>query len=78
MNTCAELDSIVEIINKHNLPKEQILFMSKEEKRETYQFIKTFGVDGIGLTHFPNTNLFCHKFQWGMVMFYLVNIDSKN
>jgi hypothetical protein len=76
MNTCAEIDAICDLIEKHNLPKEQILFMNKGEYKETFNFIKQFGSDGISITNVPNTDLTCHKFQWARIVFYLVNTEK--
>lgn len=74
MNSFKQLDAIADIIIKHNLPKEHIVFLNHFERRQTDKFLKSLGSSAVSSLKYKDTSMICDSFIYGRITFYLVDI----
>jgi len=75
MKNINELDRLRELLVKHNMPKEQTLFMEIGEYNETMSFLKNFGSYGaISATlQGSNPELECVRMNYGGYTFNIIS-----
>lgn len=74
MKSINDLNRLVELITRHRLPKEQILFMEVEAYNKTQRFLKNLGSSGVLSVKLPDSNpeIECDVLKFGKCTFYIV------
>lgn len=76
MNSFERLDELVDFIMVNNLPHKNLVWVSKQEKIEFDNFVKSLHSNSVPLMTLPNTKINCDTVEYRGHTFYIITYNS--